>query len=272
MKELLENRGIFIDGYVDSRADEIGECFGFKPEKPDILDSKKDIVIIATEDPHISIDKVLIGKGFAPKNVIYLADKTIFEEEDFVYRGCKVGRYTYGYQYLLKNYPIAESIGRFCSINKYARIWNNHPLEYITTSPILDHREFYTWYEYQEVEERCRKYGKYFDNAEYEDSPLRDNRPVVIENDVWIGAGVMIMPGVHIGDGAVLAAGAVVTKDVEPYAIMGGVPAKLIRYRFDEQTVARLMKIRWWEWPLEKIFKEIELFYQPEKFLSDLCR
>nr|WP_305849016.1 CatB-related O-acetyltransferase [Shinella sp. HZN7] len=86
----------------------------------------------------------------------------------------------------------------------------------------------------------------------------RFNRPVerkgqrtLIGNDVWIGANAIILPGIAIGDGAIIAAGSVVSRDVPPYAIVGGVPARVIRYRFDETTIDRLMKIRWWRFSLE---------------------
>lgn len=71
--------------------------------------------------------------------------------------------------------------------------------------------------------------------------------PAEIGNDVWIGQNAVIMDGVKIGDGAIVAAGAVVTKDVAPYAIVGGVPAKLIKYRFDEATIKDLLRLKWWE-------------------------
>ncbi len=75
----------------------------------------------------------------------------------------------------------------------------------------------------------------------------------VIGNDVWIGYNATIMPGIHIGDGAIIATNAVVTKDVPSYAIVGGNPAKLIRYRFDEETIGILNTLKWWEWDIEKI-------------------
>jgi len=79
----------------------------------------------------------------------------------------------------------------------------------------------------------------------------------IIGNDVWIGFEALIMPGVKIGDGAVIAARAVVTKDVEPYAIVGGNPAKLIKKRFSEDDIKTLLEIKWWEWPEEKIKENI---------------
>ena len=81
-----------------------------------------------------------------------------------------------------------------------------------------------------------------------------DNKgDIIIGNDVWIGYEAVIMAGVHIGDGAVIAARAVVTKDVPPYTIVGGTPARKIRMRFEEETIAKLQQIQWWNWPVEKI-------------------
>ena len=81
-----------------------------------------------------------------------------------------------------------------------------------------------------------------------------DNKgDIIIGNDVWIGYEAVIMAGVRIGDGAVIAARAVVTRDVPPYTIVGGVPAKTIRPRFDDRAAARLLELQWWNWPVEKI-------------------
>ena len=170
---------------------------------------------------------------------------------------------------MLQYYPIASSIGRYCSINRSAKIWNNHPTDYVSTHPMLDYRMFYAWDKQEEREEYIRKYGKYFENAKYEDSKLRNNRPVTIGNDVWIGANVVILPGVVIGDGAILAAGAVVNKDVEPYTIVGGVPAKQIKKRFSDEMIDKFLKIKWWDWSIKEIENNIELFYQPEKFIEE---
>ena len=81
-----------------------------------------------------------------------------------------------------------------------------------------------------------------------------DNKgDIVIGNDVWIGYEAVIMAGVHIGDGAIIAARAVVTKDVPPYTIVGGTPAKEIRKRFDTEVIQQLLKLKWWDWSTNKI-------------------
>ena len=97
---------------------------------------------------------------------------------------------------------------------------------------------------------------------------------IVIGNDVWIGLNVTILGGVTVGDGAVLAAGAIVTKDVPPYAIVGGNPAKIIKYRFSKEQIEKLLKIKWWDWPLWKVYDNMELIddeninYFIEKFYN----
>ncbi|MDL2259004.1 Vat family streptogramin A O-acetyltransferase [Eubacteriales bacterium OttesenSCG-928-K08] len=80
----------------------------------------------------------------------------------------------------------------------------------------------------------------------------------VIGNDVWIGQNVTIMPGIHIGDGAIIAANAIVTRDVAPYRIVGGNPARVIKKRFDDELINYLLQLKWWDWPPEKIFDNLE--------------
>lgn len=92
---------------------------------------------------------------------------------------------------------------------------------------------------------------------------------VTIGNDVWIGARAIILSGVTIGDGAVIGAGAVVPRDVPPYAVVAGNPARLIRYRFDETTIAALLALRWWDWPDARIVALEDAFYGPvEAFIA----
>lgn len=83
--------------------------------------------------------------------------------------------------------------------------------------------------------------------------------PVVIGNDVWLAEGVRILTGVTIGDGAVIGTRSVVTHDIPPYAIAAGVPAKVIRYRFSPEVIEKLLKVRWWDWPLEKILENAKI-------------
>lgn len=97
-----------------------------------------------------------------------------------------------------------------------------------------------------------------------EDGQPWSKGPVVIGSDVWIGWRALIMSGITIGDGAVVAAGAVVTRDVPPYAMVGGNPARLIKARFDEETVAALLRIRWWDWPHDKVLAHVDQLNAPD--------
>lgn len=89
------------------------------------------------------------------------------------------------------------------------------------------------------------------------DLPIKGD--TVVGNDVWIGQNVTVLPGVHIGDGAIIGVNSVVSKDVQPYTVVGGNPIKLIRRRFDDGTTEFLLGLKWWDWSAEKIFKNIEL-------------
>lgn len=112
----------------------------------------------------------------------------------------------------------------------------------------------------------------YVDKTVFQETRFaKDTYKVVIGNDVWIGSYTRILEGVTIGDGAVVAAGAVVTRDVPPYAIVGGVPAKVIRYRFEEDTIRKLLELKWWEKDQQWIKDHADDFENVEKLLAG-CR
>ena len=164
--------------------------------------------------------------------------------------GVRVGKYTYGFDPLcFKGARIAE-IGAFTSIATNVNIsLGNHPTDRVSTHPFFYLQEF-----------------GFRDTSLPAVAPK--NEKTTIGHDVWIGRDVTLMTNVTLGHGAVIAAGAVVTKDVPPYAIVGGVPAKIIRYRFDEKTIAKLLESQWWSWPDEKLKKNIDSFLDVSKFTS----
>ena len=146
---------------------------------------------------------------------------------------------------VLYHYPINRDrlvIGKFCSIACGAKfLFNsaNHALRSLSnyTFPLF----------FEEWGLNKKNVASAWDNK----------GDIIIGNDVWIGYEAVIMAGVHIGDGAVIAARAVVTKDVPPYTIVGGTPARKIRMRFEEETIAKLQQIQWWNWPVEKIRRSL---------------
>ena len=87
--------------------------------------------------------------------------------------------------------------------------------------------------------------------------------PIVIGNDVWIGSHVAVLPGAEVSNGAIIAANSVVKTKIPPYAIVGGGAAKIIKYRFDEKVIEKLLQIKWWEWSIDKIKRNKQLFDGP---------
>ena len=169
------------------------------------------------KDPQIEVGDYTIYNDF-------VADPLLFEKNNVLY-----------------HYPIHREkliIGKFCSIacgTKFLFNCANHTLKSLST---------YT-------------FPLFYEEWELEKSNITtawDNKgDIVIGNDVWIGYEAVIMTGVHIGDGAIIAARAVVTKDVPPYPIVGGTPAKEIRKRFDTEMIHQLLKLKWWDWSIYKI-------------------
>lgn len=169
------------------------------------------------KDPQIEVGDYTIYNDF-------VADPLLFEKNNVLY-----------------HYPIHREkliIGKFCSIacgTKFLFNCANHTLKSLST---------YT-------------FPLFYEEWELEKSNITtawDNKgDIVIGNDVWIGYEVVIMAGVHIGDGAIIAARAVVTKDVPPYTIVGGTPAKEIRKRFDAEVIEQLLIQKWWDWSTDKI-------------------
>ena len=149
-------------------------------------------------------------------------------------------------------------IGRYtCIANEVMTVAGNHPLSFASVHPAF----------YSTTQKLSYVKQNKFDDFHYLDSQQKIS--VVIGNDVWIGARATILEGITIGDGAIVAAGAIVTKDVPPYAIVGGVPARIIKYRFDEETIQKLLKLKWWEKDEAWIKSHADDFDDVEKLLSN---
>jgi len=153
----------------------------------------------------------------------------------------KIGEFTYG------NPAVHDwedgtrlEIGKYCSIAGQVQILlgGNHRHDWMSTFPFEAHGP---------------------DTSKGKNSRWAKQPGVIVGNDVWIGLNVMIMSGVRIGDGAVIAAGSIVTKDVFPYAIVAGNPAKIVKYRFDFDTINKLQEMRWWDWTHEQVANAIPL-------------
>lgn len=150
----------------------------------------------------------------------------------------KIGKFSYGC-FNPRNIRPGVKIGRYCSFGRNVMVFDaNHPTNFISTHPYFYEPSYgYT------SEFHAKQVGK------------------VIENDVWIGHNALILPNVkRIGNGAIIGAGAVVTKDVPDYAIVGGNPAKIIKYRFTEETINKLLQEQWWEKDIDDIAQQLDTF------------
>jgi acetyltransferase-like isoleucine patch superfamily enzyme len=160
-----------------------------------------------------------------------------------------MGRYSYiGHDCFFVN----VDVGSFCSIADGCRVGGAmHPIQRVSSSPVFH------------AGKNVMK--KNFCHLKEIETPK-----TIIGNDVWIGANVCIKAGIRIGDGAVIGMGAIVTEDVAPYEVRAGVPARLIKKRFDEDTIKKLLETQWWDWADEKIVRLADNFENVEEFLKHI--
>ncbi|HEU4906788.1 MAG TPA: CatB-related O-acetyltransferase [Solirubrobacterales bacterium] len=157
----------------------------------------------------------------------------------------KVGRHTYGHEQIVVRHwgePAQLTVGSFCSIADRVEVFlgGNHRTDWVTTYPFPEFAD--SW-----------------PTADGISGHPQTNGNVTIGNDVWIGSDATIMSGVTVGDGAVIAASSCVTRDVEPYAIVAGNPARMVRHRFDKAIIEQLLRIRWWNWSDDRIAANVGL-------------
>jgi acetyltransferase-like isoleucine patch superfamily enzyme len=171
--------------------------------------------------------KKVMKKIFSRSTPFFMKDNTRYSKYE-------IGEWTYGNPRVLSWHEgTTLKIGRFCSISRPVTILlgGEHRIDWVTTYP------------FSSIFEKAQKFVGH----------PRSQGDVIIENDVWIGTDVLILSGVTIGNGAVIAARSVVTKDVSPYSIVAGNPAKHIKFRFSKSVIRDLQNIAWWDWPLSKI-------------------
>ncbi len=169
-----------------------------------------------------------------------------------------IGKYSYGP--ICHNHELIESIGNFCSFAKGVDVEANHEMNYLTTHPML--------YAGKNSPEQNLEYSEfrdspyYFEGVEPHDSVSKIKRSI-IGHDVWLGRNVIITNGARIGNGVIAGAGAIITKDIPDYAVVVGVPARIIRYRYTPEQIDALNKIQWWNWTDDEIRERYDDFYLP---------
>lgn len=158
------------------------------------------------------------------------------------------------FAYISNNTTISKtSIGKFSSIGSDCKIGlGKHP----SSTFVAIHPIFFSTLNQAQISFADKSYFNEFEN-------------ITIGNDVWIGSNVLILDGVNIGDGVIVAAGSVVTKDVPSYAIVGGVPAKLIKYRFEKDEIIKLLEIKWWNMGIDYLKNNFIKFHDIKSFLND---
>jgi acetyltransferase-like isoleucine patch superfamily enzyme len=172
---------------------------------------------------------------------------TFFTSLNQAYAAHRIGEWTYGSPDIPRGDEGATlTVGKFCSFADEVKILTGHEhrIDWVSTYP----------------------FGVAFPDAKGLPFPARTKGNVVIGHDVWFGTGALIMSGVTIGNGAVIGARSVVTHDVPPYAVVGGVPAQVIKFRFDASTIEALQRLAWWDWPEDKIKDALPLLMS-----ADVC-
>lgn len=213
------------------------------------------------------LKKLFFSVRYRNKNVKFIglsdiALKSKFEGRNKIASGCSFSGYMGYGSYMGGQSKVYGIIGRFCSIaEKVSVIGATHPVnEFVSTHP--------TFYSILKQNGATYVQTQMFNEFKYAD--LVNKYHVVIGNDVWIGEGATIVGGITIGDGAIILANATVTKDVPPYAIIGGVPAKIIRYRFDENTITILLKFKWWNKSEHWLRNHAHMFLDVKDFLNEI--
>lgn len=208
-------------------------------------------------------------KGCFDEKNIYIVFSQILSEEkegqktDVKYTKC--GKYSYG---PLCNHPLVESVGAFCSFAAQTDVVLNHPLDYISTHPFLYYDSAVELGAVEKKYMECKDEPWYFDGIT-PSGQMKNARKIKIGNDVWLGRGVTITNGSDIGNGVIAGAGAVITKPVPDYAIVVGVPAKIIRYRYTDEQIRVLNEMKWWDWPDEKIrMYHADFFLKATEFIK----
>lgn len=183
---------------------------------------------------------------------------SFFSKKIYLALGAQLNNTTVGdYSRIRQFTTIHKSrIGKYCSISRNVRIGlGEHPTNLISTNSIF----------YREQKNSIRKDW-------VRPISFTERKEIIIGNDVWIGEFATIKGGVKVGDGAVIATRALVTKDVPPYAIVGGVPAKVLKYRFDEDVIKELLEIQWWNLSENEIKSKLDVFTIEDISKSDLIK
>ncbi len=222
-------------------------------------------VLFTAENPDIYKDALsAIPSFYSSDNIfeIFLRPRVLSEKMQPILT--KIGKYSYGP--LIRQDPIIESIGAFCSFAAGTDVVVNHSVDYISTHPFL-------YYGNTLSETLLPPKDRHNPSVEADwffpgvipKGERHKERRITVGNDVWLGRNVIITNYANIGDGVIAAAGAIITKDVPDFAIVAGVPARIVKYRFSPEEIRELKRIAWWNWEDDKIRECYDDFFLPVK-------
>lgn len=220
-------------------------------------------------------DKIIIASISGAPHIYKQLMRMGWKEEDLIFESCSpnqriawydkvtslfhtnIGKYSSGP--ICCNHPLIESIGAFCSFAEGVCVHGNHAMNYVSTHPFLykgsPNDPIEGVMPYEEYQEARWFFGGVHPRGKIE------QRRICIGNDVWLGRNVVIVNYSNIGNGVIAGAGAIITRDVPDYAVVVGVPARVIRYRYNQEQIKALNRIQWWNWKDEEIRARYDDFY-----------
>lgn len=217
----------------------------------EVIDCSLYTVLLSTTNQVIYKElKSILFPFFSEEQIVNI---TSFEKN----YSTKRGKYSYG---PLCDHWLVESVGAFCSFAIGTDVVQNHAINYISTHPFI--------YNHSSMNSPLPSYSDCKDEPWYFDGitpqgKVQKLQRIRIGNDVWLGKNVTITNGANIGNGVIAGAGAIITKDVPDYAIVAGIPARIIRYRYEQDEIASLNKIQWWNWSDDEIRERYDDFFLP---------
>ena len=221
-----------------------------------------DRLIVASAQGAPAIYQQLLKMGFSRAQIIFEAcspkkKELPWYEKYGSFFHTQIGKYSSGP--ICRDHPLIESIGAFCSFAEGVCVHGNHGMQYVSTHPFL-----YKGSPNDPIE-GAMPYEEYHEAAWYvpgvHPKGKIEQKRIKIGNDVWLGRNVAIVNYANIGNGVIAGAGAVITKDVPDYAVVVGVPARIIKYRYTHEQIDALKKIKWWDWDDEIIRDRYDDFY-----------
>lgn len=230
------------------------------------IDTNEYVLFLASTNPDIYDDlKKSALEYFSEDKVIELECMQPVNKPEYPKWKTEIGRYSYGP--ICCNHTWIKSIGSFCSFAVGVDVVTNHEFRYVTTHPIIYAGKNVEGYEYPFELDKSNNY--YMPGIEPKSEFVKKQRRATIGNDVWLGRNVIVTNSANIGNGVIAAAGAVITKDVPDYAVVAGIPARIIRYRYTPEQIEVLNKIAWWDWTDDEIRERFDDFYLPiEEFIE----